>query len=316
MEAAGYGPHVVRGAEETGEAGSEPTADAEHDANGDRGWADWLDGRPRRLKRGKHYTGDSKDIIRQARAAATQLGKTAVASRDSSGKYDYLWVQFVDGEVEPGRPCPVCGGTELDKIQKHFLRCKACGATLKAADDWEVTAGTFAPPVYVPTGEERGEVTEAPLKGEDFVEILGAQLLSADGRKIERPEVSEGFVVGLALQFLRPVDAAWPRVLFTVRGTETTIRDQPPQPLRPSTPQTIDIRLQVPAGLLVPADYVLDVVVNLYEDWGSGVSRLRVDGEEVLGFHVGGPSSREDPPRGSPLNWELAVREGDQGPYA
>jgi len=313
---AGYDENVGEGVDEGDAVHGEPSADVEPGTNGDRSWTEWLDGRPRRLKRGRDYAGDPKEVIRQAKAAAAELGKTAVASRDSSGKYDYLWVQFVDGEVAPGRPCPVCGGTELEKIQKHFLRCKACGATLKAEDDWEVAAGTFAPPAFIPGEEEQGELTEAPLRGEDFVEVLGARLLSADGRLIERPEVSEAFDVELGLRFARPIDAAWPRVRFTVRDTETTIRDQLPQPLRPSTPQTIDIRLRVPAGLLVPADYVFDVVVNLYEDWESGTSRLRLEEEELLSFHVGAASPEGHLPLGSPLRWELAVRDGDRGPSA
>src|SRR5215210_2136563 len=59
-------------------------------------WEEWLDGCPRRLKRGKHYTGDPKAVVRRAREAASELGKLAISSVDSQGKYEYLWIQFVD----------------------------------------------------------------------------------------------------------------------------------------------------------------------------------------------------------------------------
>ena len=74
------------------------------DGGGDFPWLEWRDGRPRRLKRGKHYTGDSKLVERRARIAAEDLGKIAVTSKDGSGGYEYLWIQFVDAEVEVGRP--------------------------------------------------------------------------------------------------------------------------------------------------------------------------------------------------------------------
>jgi hypothetical protein len=162
-------------------------------ADGELLWDEWLDGRPRRLKRGKHFTGDPKLIRRHAEEAAAEHGKTAIASRDGSGKYDYLWIQFVEGEVALGEPCPVCGSTEMVKAQKFFLRCRRCGATLRSADEREVVPGPyFAPVTDVPTGEDaQGEPPEeavekiAAVRSSALGEIIGTRILSALGEEIE-----------------------------------------------------------------------------------------------------------------------------------
>ena len=108
-------------------------------------WTLWLDGRPRRLKRGKHYTGEPKPLEKRAKEAAQELGKPAVTSKDGSGEYEYLWIQFVDGEVELGEPCPMCGGHAHGEVQKYFLRCFDLRATL-GLDDRRSAAGEHSPP--------------------------------------------------------------------------------------------------------------------------------------------------------------------------
>jgi len=276
-------------------------------------WHDWLDGRPRRLKRGKHYTGDPKEVVRQAREAAAGLGKTAVASRDSSGKYDYVWVQFVDGEVEPGRPCPVCGATELEKAQKHFLRCKGCGATLKATDDWEVTAGEFAPvPIHWTHGAGTADHAEGELlSADDFVEVAALRLVSPEGRNVARPAVDEDFAIALSLRFLRPVQAALPRVRLSVKDAGALLRLQPPAPLQVRAPQIVDARLRVPGGLLMPRRYRVDITVLVVEDTARPRDYLKLVAADAFGFTV-----RKDGPTDigegvvlpSPFEWEVAVR--------
>ena len=274
-------------------------------------WHEWLDGRPRRLKRGKHYTGDARDVVRQAREAAAGLGKTAVVSRDSSGKYDYLWVRFVDGEVEPGAPCPACGGTELEKTQKHFLRCSTCGAALKAANDWEVVAGEFAPSPASWTSN--GALPESP-PAEEFVEVAGLRLVSVDGHGLARPVPTEDFLIALSLTFLRPVDAALLRVKLSVEQAGPLVRLQPPTSLHVPTPQTVHARLRVPGGLLVPRRYRVEVVVLIVEDMARPRDYVKLMAADAFGFTV-----RKDGPTNigegivlpSPFDWEIAARPSE-----
>ena len=312
-------------------------------------WREWLDGWPRRLSHGKHYTGDARPLVRSARAAAVELGKVAVASRDSSGKYDYLWIQFVDGEVERGRPCPVCAATELQKIQKHFLRCTTCGSKLKALDDWEIEAGTFRPAdssredddgtaagndqgeagTFPPAdssredddgtaaGNDQGEAAperadEDSGRAGELAEILGGRVLSADGQEIESPAFWEDFLIEVTMRFLRPLDAVWPRLGLAVKDTHLVIRVRPPVPLQPSAPQTVDARVRVPAGLLVPRVYTVQMVLILIEDQDGGLPPVFLAHPDLLKIPVGRDRPGESmQPKTSPLDWELILRPDD-----
>lgn len=294
---------------------SDPASEAEPE----RDWGAWLDGRARRLKRGRDYTGDSKVVVKRAREAAEGLGKLAVVSRDSQGKYDYVWIQFVDGEVEPGRPCPVCGGSAFAKVQKFFLRCHACASVLKASDEWEVAAGEYV----APTPAARTEAMSAPDAevdehgGEEYAQILGARMLSTDGREITGTLVNEDFVLHIAFRFLRRVDYALPRVRFSVEGAEPVLRVQPPKPLRPRGPATVDARMRVPANLLMPRVYSVELVLLILPDRHRPTEYLRVTATDVLVVRVrkiGGRSILDatDGPGlsapSSPFTWDLEMR--------
>lgn len=310
--------------------GSEVLVKSREGADGDGegvepDWREWLDGWPRRLSHGKDYTGDARPLVRSARAAAAELGKVAVASRDSSGKYDYLWIQFVDGEVERGRPCPVCAATELQKIQKHFLRCTTCGSKLKALDDWEIEAGTFRPADSsredddgAAAGNDQGEAAperadEDSGRAGELAEILGGRVLSADGREISNPSVYDDFMIEVSLRFLHSLDAVWPRLALAVKDTQTAIRVWPPDPLRPAAPQRVDARIRVPAGLLVPRVYTLQVMLLLFEDVDGGLPQLTLLDRDVLKIRVGSELPLHEAAWGStsPLEWEIAPRPDD-----
>jgi hypothetical protein len=88
------------------------------------------DDRVRRLRRGKHFTGDVKSVQREASAAASQMGRVARVVRDDFRKYAYVWVQFVDFQVPLGAPCPNCAGRDIVRVHEHFGRCPSCGASL------------------------------------------------------------------------------------------------------------------------------------------------------------------------------------------
>lgn len=94
-------------------------------------WGRWADGRLWRLKRGKHYDADSRLVIAAARSAAKQMGKAVRTSKEQSGKlYEYVWVQFADGEIFVGEDCPVCGATELERLHPAEARCPTCKSVL------------------------------------------------------------------------------------------------------------------------------------------------------------------------------------------
>jgi len=93
-------------------------------------WHLWADGKPHRLKKGKHYTVDSKRVQEAAKAASQKMGITVRSARDQiSNKHEYVWVQFADHATFIGEPCP-CGGRELARLHRHYARCESCGATL------------------------------------------------------------------------------------------------------------------------------------------------------------------------------------------
>jgi len=263
------------------------------------------------LKRGKDYAGDPKPLFKRAREAAEGLGKLAVASRASQGKYEYVWIQFVDGEVEPGRPCPVCGSRTLAKVQKHFLRCPRCASTLKATGDWDVEAGEYTPPPRSPEaipvhGAEDGR------SGEDFAEILGARLLLTETQEIREPLVTQDFLLLFAVRFLRPIAAALPRVRLSVDGSGPLLRVQPPHPIEPSAGETVDARVGIPGNLLMPRIYSVEVVLLMVPDRARPTDYVRVTAADVLDFRVrkvAGQSLLHARHGSSPFTWAITTRE-------
>jgi len=307
------------GALDDGAAWASEPPDHASEAGPERDWSAFLDGRARRLKRGRDYTGDPKLLVKRARDAAEALGKLVVDSRDSQGKYDYVWIQFVDGEVEKGRPCSRCGGTTLIKIQKHFLRCHTCASLLKATGDWDVEPGEYVAPAP-PARTEAMSAPDADVDehdGEEFAQILDARVLSRDGREITGPLVDEDFVLHFTFRFLRPVDYALPRVRFSVVGAGPSLRVQPPEPLAPSRADTVDARIRVPGNLFMPRAYSVELVLLLLPDRRRPTEYLRVTATDAAIFRVrkiGGRSILEaadgsdSPAPASPFAWDLEVR--------
>ena len=94
-------------------------------------WADLADMRPHRLKRGKHFRGEPRELQAVATDAAAALGLAVHTMRDELRQYQYLWVQFAEFRVDPGAPCPRCGGLRLARTGGgHFARCTGCEARL------------------------------------------------------------------------------------------------------------------------------------------------------------------------------------------
>ncbi len=92
-------------------------------------WERWMDGRIHRLKHGKHFTGDLKAVLEEARLAAQVTGRGLLSLREQMAKnYEYVWVQFTDYSILVGDPCP-CGGRKLIRVHASLARCTRCSKT-------------------------------------------------------------------------------------------------------------------------------------------------------------------------------------------
>jgi hypothetical protein len=132
-------------------------------------WERFADGHVHRLKRGKHYRGEIQDVKAEAEAAAAVMGKHAVVVKDPMGHHYFLWVQFVDGEISMGDPCP-CGHRTLVRVHKAYVRCPACDAVLRLD-------GKFT---------DMEELEDEDQDEPDLEENLERHRMSADARREEK----------------------------------------------------------------------------------------------------------------------------------
>ncbi len=89
------------------------------------------DTRPQRLKHGKHFAGEPRELEAAAVAAAQARGQAVRTLRDELGRRTrYVWLQFAHASVPLGDPCPVCDGTRLLRTTEHFATCERCGSRL------------------------------------------------------------------------------------------------------------------------------------------------------------------------------------------
>lgn len=94
-------------------------------------WASLADMRPHRLKRGKHFRAEPRELQAVAADAASALDLAVHTLRDELRQYQYVWVQFAEFRVDPGAPCPRCGALRLVRTGgDHFARCTGCDARL------------------------------------------------------------------------------------------------------------------------------------------------------------------------------------------
>ena len=94
-------------------------------------WSRWSDGRAYRLKRKKDFPNVSPGHARTAAEnAAVKMGKVARTVRDKMIPEKLIWIQFADGEVGAGQPCPRCGSRKLLNLHADVVRCPQCNAQL------------------------------------------------------------------------------------------------------------------------------------------------------------------------------------------
>jgi hypothetical protein len=83
------------------------------------------------LQRGVDFPSAGPSFRKAAERAAAGMGKRVVMVRDRRNPQNFTWIQFVDGEIWIGDPCP-CGGRRLVRISGKIVRCRACNRTLMA----------------------------------------------------------------------------------------------------------------------------------------------------------------------------------------
>jgi len=94
-------------------------------------WSRWADGRAYRLKRKKDFPNVNPGHARTAAEnAAVKMGKVVHTVRDKMIPEKLIWIQFADGEVSAGQPCPRCGSRKLLNLHADVVRCPQCNAQL------------------------------------------------------------------------------------------------------------------------------------------------------------------------------------------
>jgi hypothetical protein len=89
----------------------------------------FADGRVWRLKKGRDFQGSPRAFRETARAEASRMGKTVVVVADKLQRDRWVWLQFADGAIDVGDRC-VCGSRDLERLHRHWARCRACGRLL------------------------------------------------------------------------------------------------------------------------------------------------------------------------------------------
>jgi hypothetical protein len=211
-----------------------------------------VDGRLRRFKRGVHYSGMAEALEQEARNAANELGKTAITFRDNMQVLDYMWVQFVDGRLEEGEPCPKCSNTSFEKLQEYFLRCTRCRSFFAITE----------PKPVIPAPEKPS-----------IAEFGTFKLLSANGDEIDQVHVHDELLLELTCYFHRPISAV--HVAFNFfSGTKKLLYVGSDQITRVPEPETVKFTLWVSPNVLPAGDYVVSPGVEAILEKGNDPIRL------------------------------------------
>jgi hypothetical protein len=97
-------------------------------------WRRIADGRVWRLRRGRDFGASVQLTIARAEEYASRTGKIVRVVRDRINPERAVWVQFGDGRVRPGEPCPCCGSTDVVRTHPSWGRCDRCHAHLDLVD--------------------------------------------------------------------------------------------------------------------------------------------------------------------------------------
>lgn len=97
-------------------------------------WGRVADGRVWRLRRGRHFDATVQRTVTQAEEYASSTGKIVRVVNDRIHPEKALWIQFGDGRVRPGDPCPRCGSADIVRTHPSWGRCSECRALLDLID--------------------------------------------------------------------------------------------------------------------------------------------------------------------------------------
>lgn len=219
-----------------------------------------MDGRPHRLKRGKHFVGEPKLFQREARLAAEERGRVACFSRDSQGKWGYVWVQFLDAEVKEGEPCPVCGSRELLKLNNNVMRCPSCASKLC------LVPAPLEPPR--PAGDPIEEDAPAARDLSELAEIVATRVLRPGGAVAVTPSSDEALVVETTVRSQQPHLRVRTNLAAEVEGQRVFAARQP-EWADLGGAGLYAIQAHLPPGMLVGHHYRLKVVVEVDDRSGA-----------------------------------------------
>jgi hypothetical protein len=178
-------------------------------------WTRVADGRPWRLKAGRDFTGSISRMKSEARIAAREQEKVVIFTKDTTDPTRFAWVQFADGVVPDGQPCPRCGGYQFALLSTQFVRCTTCDAQLvvqhlATAEDVELQrreAAHAADGAVETLGDYSGihlSLAEADATSERFIgygfdanerlTLLFVVAPLAGGKRIPEPSSPTGFL--------------------------------------------------------------------------------------------------------------------------
>ena len=250
-------------------------------------WNELLDGRLHRFARGVHYSGPIDAVEQEARNAAAELGKTAITFRDDMQVFEYLWVQFVDGKLEEGQPCPHCGYTSFDKLQEYFLRCQSCRYFYALTQPKPVIPEPEKPPI---------------------AEFLDVKLLSPQGDEINEVSALEELVLEATCSFFRPIWAFHAGFIFYAGGKKM-LHAASPDVVTVPEPKTVRFRLHVSPRVLTPGEYNVSALAKLVLEEDSDDVQKVAAGKLARRLRVFDPQAEVPPEhRGerTTLHWSSA----------
>jgi len=227
-------------------------------------WERFADRRPRRLKRGKHFVGEPKILQREARHAAEEMGKVAIAAKDEQGKWGYVWIQFLDAEINEGEPCPVCGARELLKLNNSAICCPSCGSMLAF-----IPRPLEMPALPATAGSSSDNSRSAPSAPDasEMAEIVSTRTLRRDGTVAEAPSTRDALIVETIVRSHRPCLRILTSLAATV-GDQRVFASGQRQWVELGEPGLYALKAHIPPGVLVAHTYRLKIGVQV--DDGSG----------------------------------------------
>jgi hypothetical protein len=289
-------------------------------------WDDWADGRAHMLKRGVDFFRGPGAVLEAAQNAARRLDKSVTVVKEVRLGETFMWVQFVEYQIEWGQPCP-CGSTELRQLNRAQAECAVCKATLNlvrprekgGADDaaGEDPAAALLQPLFRHTaagGKGRGaagitsdqmreiwnRAKEAPppeaklwsrRSYNDYAAIILTGPFSPDGQPVTGVGLDEEFQISTLFEFsAKQLDVRCGIVLTNAAGVPR-YRFVHLEPARISRPGRYTFTVRIPAGMVEAGEYTARTSAALVRGDDLG----RVARRTAFSLTVGDPEQQPAP---------------------